>query len=162
MIFPDAWEHYLAAIPAEEHEDLMSAYHRRLTSDDEATRRAAAKAWSIWEASTSFLTPRSEHVQHASGDDFSLAFARIECHYFTNGGFFEQEEQILNNVDKIRHIPTVIIQGRYDVVCPMQSAWELHKKWPEADFRVIGDSGHSACEISITSELIAATDRFAG
>ena len=110
-IFPDAWEHYLAAIPEAEHGDLMAAYYKRLTSDDPATRLAAAQAWSVWEASTSFLLQKPEYIDHAADDEFSLAFARIECHYFVNGGFFEREEQLLEEVDRIRNIPTVIVQG---------------------------------------------------
>jgi proline iminopeptidase len=161
-IFPDAWEGYLAAIPKEERGDLMAAYHRRLTSDDRATRLAAAKAWSIWEASTSFLRPSADYVSHAGEDDFATAFARIECHYFMGGGFFEQEDQLLRDVGKIRHIPGVIVQGRYDVVCPMMSAWELHRAWPESTLHVVEDAGHSAYEPGIVHHLIEATDRFRG
>jgi proline iminopeptidase len=159
-LFPDAWDKYLAAIPKEEHGDLMRAYYKRLTSDDPAVQQRAAKAWSIWEASTSFLYQNQEYVTQAGEDEFALAFARIECHYFVNGGFFERETQLLDDVDKIRKIPAVIVQGRYDVVCPMMSAWELHRAWPEADLEVIPDAGHSAFEPGIVHELILATDRF--
>ena len=159
-IFPDAWEHYLAAIPEVEHGDLMSAYYRRLTSADEDVRKAAARAWSIWEGSTSFLLPDPNHIAHTGEDDFAVAFARIECHYFVNGGFFEVDGQILGDVDKIRHIPGVIVQGRYDVVCPMRSAWDLHRAWPEAELKVIGNAGHSANEVGNTHELVVATDKF--
>jgi proline iminopeptidase len=158
-IFPDTWEQYLAAIPPEEHGDLLSAYHRRLTSSDPATQLAAAKAWSIWEGSTSFLYQNPEYIDRCGGEKFSIAFARIECHYFANKGFFEHDDQLLRDVGKIRHIPTVIVQGRYDVVCPMQSAWDLHRAFPEADFRVAPDAGHSAFEPGILHELISATDR---
>ncbi|UQA62681.1 prolyl aminopeptidase [Polyangium aurulentum] len=158
-IFPDAWEQYLAAIPPEEHGDLLSAYHRRLTSPDVAVQTAAAKAWSIWEGSTSFLLQNPDYIDRCGGEKFSLAFARIECHYFVNKGFFEHDDQLLRDVGKIRHIPTVIVQGRYDVVCPMKSAWDLHRAFPEADFRVAPDAGHSAFEPGILHELISATDR---
>lgn len=160
-LYPDAWEAYLAAIPAAEHGDLMSAYHRRLTSNDAAVRLAAARAWSVWEGSTSFLLQDRGHISGSAEDEFALAFARIECHYFVNGGFFEHDDQLLRNVDRIRHIPTVIVQGRYDVVCPARSAWDLHRVWPEADLRIIADAGHSALEPGITHELVEATDRYA-
>ena len=160
-MFPDAWEPYLAQIPEAERGDLIGAYHRRLTSEDAEVRTAAARAWSVWEASTSFLRQNAEYIAHAAGDEFALAFARIESHYFVNRGFFAHENQLLEGVDRIRHIPAVIVQGRYDVVCPMQTAWELHRAWPEADFRVVPDAGHSAYEPGILHELVSATDRFA-
>jgi len=159
-IFPDTWEGYLAAIPPEEHGDLMAAYYKRLTSDDAQVRLRAARAWSIWEASTSFLLQSREYMSHAGEDEFALAFARIECHYFVNGGFFEVEDQLLRDVPKIRHIPAVIAQGRYDVVCPMMSAWDLHRAWPEAKLEIVPDAGHSAYEPGIVDVLIEATDRF--
>ena len=159
-IYPDAWESYLEPIPEGERHDLMAAYYRRLTHEDKAVRQQAAKAWSVWEGSTSALLTNPDLVAKCSGDDFSLAFARIECHYFTNGGFFETDGWLLDNVGKIRHIPAVIVQGRYDVVCPMQTSWELHRRWPEADYHIIPDAGHSALEPGICSELIKATDRF--
>ncbi len=159
-IFPDAFEPYRDHIPPAERSDLMGAYQRRLTSDDAATRLAAARAWSTWEASTSFLRQKTDYVLHASDEDFALAFARIENHYFVHGGFFERENQLLEDVDAIRHIPAVIVQGRYDVVCPMQSAWELHRAWPEAELRIVEDAGHSAFEPGIVHELVLATDRF--
>lgn len=159
-LFPDAWEKYLAAIPEAERGDLMRAYYKRLTGDDPAERKRAAQAWSVWEASTSFLHQDLTHVDHAAEDDFALAFARIECHYFVNGGFFETESQLLDNVDKIRNIPAVIVQGRYDVVCPAMSAWDLHRAWPEARLEIIPDAGHSAYEPGIVDELVRATDAF--
>lgn len=161
FIFPDAWEAYLAPIPPEERDDLVNAYYRRLTSSDADVRTAAAKAWSIWEGSTSKLI-QDPALKDKFGDaEFAAAFARIECHYFVNGGFFEPADQLLRNVDRIRQIPAVIVQGRYDVVCPMISAWELHQAWPEAEFIVVPDAGHSVTEPGITDELIKATDRFA-
>ncbi len=159
-IFPDAWEHYLGAIPEVEHGDLMSAYYRRLTSENPDVQKAAARAWSIWEGSTSYLIQDLEHIAHTGEDDFAVAFARIECHYFVNGGFFEIDGQILRDVHKIRHIPAIIVQGRYDVVCPMRSAWDLHKAWPESRLRVVSDSGHSGNETGIINELVQATDGF--
>jgi proline iminopeptidase len=161
-IFPDAWEAFLAPIPVVERADLISAYYRRLTSTDAATRVAAAKAWSIWEGSTIFLFQDPAHIASTGEDEFALAFARIESHYFVHGGFFASDDQLLRNVEKLRKIPAVIVQGRYDVVCPVRSAWDLHRAWPEADLRIVPDSGHSAFEPGIAHELISATDRFAG
>ncbi|MCY1012954.1 prolyl aminopeptidase [Nannocystis pusilla] len=160
-LFPDAWERFLAPIPAAERGDLMKAYHKRLTSDDAAVRLEAARAWSVWEASTSYLRVNSEQIERAGEDEFSLAFARIEAHYFVHRGFLERDNQLVENVPRIRNIPTVIVQGRYDVVCPPQSAWDLHRAWPEADLRIVDDAGHSAFEPGILHELVAATDRFA-
>ena len=161
-IYPDAWEAYLAAIPEVERGDLMGAYYRRLTSSDSAVRLAAAKAWSVWEGSTSFLLPSADYIASTSGDDFALAFARIECHYFVHGGFLESDDQLLRDAHRLKKIRAVIVQGRYDVVCPLRSAWDLHRAWPEADLRIVPDAGHSALEAGITHELIEATDRFAG
>jgi proline iminopeptidase len=161
-LFPDAWESYLAAIPEAERGDLMSAYYRRLTSADPKVRVEAARAWSVWEAATSHLYQDPAHIASSGEDEFALAFARIECHYFVHGGFFEHDDQLLRNVDRIRQIPAVIVQGRYDVVCPMRSAWDLHRAWPEADLRIVPDAGHSALEPGIAHELLEATDRFRG
>ncbi|HET6432160.1 prolyl aminopeptidase [Dyella sp.] len=160
-LYPDAWETYLGAIPEAERGDLMSAYHRRLTSDGAATRIAAARAWSVWEGATSFLWQDQGHIDSSAEDEFALAFARIECHYFVHGGFFEHDDQLLRNVGRIRNIPATIVQGRYDVVCPIRSAWDLHRAWPEADLRIVQDAGHSAFEPGILHELVEATDRFA-
>lgn len=160
-LFPDAWEGYLAPIPAEERGDLVAAYYKRLTSDDAAIRQAAAKAWSVWEASTSKLIPDTGLVERFGEGSFADAFARIECHYFINGGFFDNPNQLIDNVGTIRHIPTVIVQGRYDVVCPMVSAWELYRAWPESELIIVEDAGHSATEVGITSALVEACDHFA-
>jgi proline iminopeptidase len=159
-LFPDAWDDYLKAIPQAEHGDLISAYHRRLTSTDQATRLAAARAWSVWEGATSFLYQDPGHIASSSEDLFALAFARIECHYFVNAGFFDVDGQLLRDVHRLRDIPTVIVQGRYDVVCPPRSAWDLHRAWPQADLRIVPDAGHSAFEPGNTHELIVATDGF--
>jgi proline iminopeptidase len=159
-LFPDAWEGYLAPIPAEERGNLLAAYHKRLTSPDPEVRSAAARAWSVWEGRTSCLLPNAELIAKTAGDEFAVAFARIECHYFVNGGFFAKDSQLLDEVGRIRHIPTVIVQGRYDVVCPAESAWALHRAFPEADLRIVPDAGHSAMEPGIVHELVEATDRF--
>lgn len=159
-LFPDAWENYLHPIPVEERHDLITAYYKRLTSPDPTVRLAAARAWSVWEASTSKLILDPNLQQKFSESQFADAFARIECHYFVNKGFFEAEDQLLINCDRIRHLPTVIVQGRYDVVCPMTSAWELHQALPQAEFVVVPDAGHSMSEPGIRSALIEVTDRF--
>ena len=160
-IYPDAWEEYLKPIPLEERDNLLSAFYKRLTSDDKQVRLAAAKAWSVWEASTSKLIPSIASKQRFGMAEFAEAFARIECHYFVNKGFFDRENLLLENIARIRHLPGVIVQGRYDVVCPMKTAWELHQIWPEAEFIVIPDAGHSVSEPGIKDALIEATDRFA-
>ncbi len=159
-LFADAWEDYEKPIPHAERGDMVRAYYKRLTSNDEAVRQDAARAWSVWEARTSNLYVKPEVVEKMGGDAFALAFARIECHYFINEGWLAGDKALLKNVDKIRNIPGVIVQGRYDVVCPMESAWALHRAWPEADLHVVGDAGHSAFEPGIAHELIEATDRF--
>ncbi len=160
-IFPDAWQPYLEHIPADERHDMMGAYQKRLLSDDKQVQLAAAERWSVWEGSTCHLYPDLKHIEETADPEFALAFSRIENHYFMNHGFFSHENQLLDEVDKIRHIPTVIIQGRYDVVCPMQTAHDLHAVFPEAELIVVPDAGHSAFEPPIASELVKATDRFA-
>ena len=159
-IFPDAWEEYVKPIPCEERGDLVGAYYRRLTSEDPAERVAAAKAWSTWEGGTSYLLQNPDYLAATGADEFALAFARIECHYFVHRGFFLRDDQLLHNIHKLKNIPGVIVQGRYDVVCPARSAWDLHRAWPEADLRIVPDCGHSAFEPGIAHELIEATDRF--
>jgi proline iminopeptidase len=150
----------LEPIPPEERGDLVRAYHRRLTSDDPEVRARAARAWSVWEGTTSKLFVNQELVRRFGEERFAEAFARIECHYFLNGGFLDPPDQLLRNVGRIRSIPAVIVQGRYDVVCPMVSAWDLHRAWPEAELRIVPDAGHSATEPGTIHELIEATDRF--
>lgn len=159
-LFPDAWEKYLAPIPEVERGDIMSAYHRRLTSEDEGVRLAAAQAWSIWEASTSFLLQDEDFINSHEDAHFALSFARIENHYFVNGGFFEVEGQLLRDAYKLKGIPGVIVHGRYDVVCPIANAWDLHKVWPEAKLIISPTSGHSAFEAENASALIEATDSY--
>ena len=159
-LFPDEWEKFLAPIPREEHGDLIAAYYRRLTGADEGAKLEAARAWSMWEGATLSLLPNPGRVSNFGSDRFAEAFARIECHFFINGGFLETENWLLENVGRIRDIPGVIVQGRYDVATPVRSAWDLHKAWPEADFRIVADAGHAISEPGILHELLEATDRF--
>ena len=160
-IFPDAWEAYVAPIPPRERGDMMQAYYKRLTSKDRRVRLRAARAWSIWEGTTSKLFVDPKVVKRFGGGKFADAFARIEAHYFVNKGFFERDDQLLRGAKKIRSIPGVIVQGRYDVVCPIRSAWDLHRAWPEARLVVVPDAGHSMTEPGIRSALIEETARFA-
>jgi proline iminopeptidase len=160
QIFPDAWEGFLAPIPPGERHDMIAAYHRRLTSPDRAVQVEAARAWSIWEGTTISLLPDPARIAKFGQDDYAIAFARIECHYFVNAGFFERDDQLIADVGRIRHVPGVIVQGRYDVVTPMRTAWDLLAAWPEADFRLVADAGHADTEPGITREIVGATDRF--
>ncbi len=160
-LFPDLWESYLAPIPEEERDDLIGAYARRLESPDRDVRLEAARAWSVWEGSTITLRPNPVLREHHADEDYALAFARIENHYFHNKGFFAPQ-QLIEGAERIRHIPGVIIQGRYDVCTPMRTAYDLHRAWPEAGFHVIDDAGHAFSEPGILDQLIEATDRFAG
>jgi len=159
-LYPDRWEDYVAPIPPAERGDLMRAFHRRLTGPDPGAALAAARAWAVWEGATSYLVANEDDVRNWGEDAFALAVARIECHYFVNGGFLQRESQLLDGVGRIRHIPAVIVQGRHDVVCPMFTAWDLHRAWPEAEFEVVADAGHSAFEPGNTDALVRATDRF--
>jgi proline iminopeptidase len=160
-LFPEAWEEYLAVIPEAERGDMMAAYHRRLTSSDAETRMAAARAWSVWEGSTSKLRPDPKVIERFGGDSFAEAFARIECHYFVNGAFLRSDTQLLDEASRIAHLPGVIVQGRYDVVCPAKSAWDLHRRWPASRLQIVGDAGHSITEPGIVEALVQATDAFA-
>ncbi|MFM6929411.1 MAG: prolyl aminopeptidase [Bdellovibrio sp.] len=157
-IFPDVWDEYLKPIPENERHDMVSAYYKRLTHTDSHIRLEAAKAWSKWEAATSRLFVDKTAIDEFDDPEFALSFARIECHYFTNNAFFETNNWLLENIQKIRHIPGFIVQGRYDVVCPATSSWELHKAWPEAQYTIIPDAGHAAAEPGTRSALIEATD----
>ena len=159
-IYPDLFETYIAEIPEAERDDVIAAYYKRLTSDDEDVRLSAARAWSVWEGSTSKLISDPDSIARFDEPHLALSLARIECHYFVNGAFFETDNWLIENVDRIRHIPAVIVQGRYDVVCPIMSAWALHVAWPEADFHIIQDAGHAVSEPGIVSALVEATDRF--
>jgi proline iminopeptidase len=160
-LFPDVWESFVAPIPVAERHDFVAAYHKRLTGDDVQEKLACARAWSQWEGSTLSLRPNPGTVESFGADKFALAFGRIESHYFVNNGFFEMDGQLIAGAAKLRHIPCVIIHGRYDVITPLETAWALHKAWPEAAFEVIPDAGHTATEPGITDALIRATDRFA-
>ena len=159
-MFPDLWEEYLKPLSPDERKDCISSYYKRLTSDDRGVLLEAARAWSIWEGALSYMQQNRDYVKRFGDLTFAAAFARIECHYFVNGGFLDRPEQLLEDVGRIRHIPAVIVQGRYDVVCPARSAWDLHKAWPEADLRIVTMAGHSAFEPEISRELVMATDRF--
>jgi len=159
-IFPDHWQHFLAPIPKGERDDLLNAYYRRLTGENKTEALAAAKAWSVWEGTVCTLLPNQAVAAHFAGDQMALALARVECHYFVNSGFME-EGQLLTNIDRVRNIPAVIVHGRYDIVCPSVSAWELSQAWPEAELKIVPDAGHSAFEAGNVHELINATDKFA-
>ncbi|ORY79372.1 Alpha/Beta hydrolase protein [Leucosporidium creatinivorum] len=162
FLFPDYWDEFLAPIPEAERGDMVAAYYKRLTGDDEKVRAEAGRAWSTWEMATSRLIVDPNYIKKADAPGFADAFARIESHYFVNEGFMPQGELLKKeNIDKIRHIPTVIVQGRYDVVCPMTTAWQLHKAFPEAEFIVIPDAGHSAIEAGTEAALVKATNSFA-
>lgn len=160
-LYPDAWETYRDHIPADERHDMLTAYYKRITSTDKAVQLAACKAWSVWEGATSKLLPDAAFTAGYGTDAFATAFARIECHYFYNKGFFDRDDYLLHHADKIRKIPGIIVQGRYDVVCPMISAWDLHRVWPEAELVIVPDAGHSAFEFGNSKALVAATDRYA-
>ena len=161
-LFPDAWAGLVAPIPEAERDDLVAAYHRRLTGDDRATRVEAARAWSIYEATTAHLLRNEGFIEKVRNDDFADAFARIETHYFVNRGFLERDDQLLEGVGRIRHIPAVIVHGRYDALCPVETAWDLHLAWPEAQLEIVPDAGHSAFEPGNIDALVRATDRFGG
>jgi proline iminopeptidase len=160
QIFPDQWERYFNFIPADERHDFVTAYYKRLTSPNEDLRLQAARIWSQWEAATSKLFIDPKLIDAFEDPTHALQFARIECHYFTNNAFFKTNNWLLENVEKIRQIPTVIIQGRYDVVCPAKSAWELHRAFPESQLHLIADAGHSAHEPGLKAKLIEASDLF--
>lgn len=155
-LFPDQWRDFLAPIPEVEHGDLLAAYHRRLIGDDEVARMAAAKAWSLWEAQTATLRPSPSVVNHFADPFVATSLARIECHYFVNHAFLEPDE-LLNRAGVLSDIPGIIIHGRYDVVCPVDQAWDLHQAWPQAQLQIVGDAGHAASEPGIAAALVEAT-----
>lgn len=160
-LYPDLWEHYIRPIPEAERSDLLSAFYHRLTHAAPHIRLEAAKAWSVWEGSTCKLLPNSEVIQAFEADDHALAMARIECHYFYHNCFFTKENQLLADINRIRHIPTWIIHGRYDVVCPVKNAWDLHQVFPEAQLTIVPDAGHAFDEPGILTALLDATDQVA-
>lgn len=159
-LYPDQWEAFVAPIPLVERRSMVRAYYKRLTSPNKKTAIRAARAWSIWEAATSHLRTDPDEVAKWSRPRQATAVARIECHYFLHRGFFRRDGQLLDELPRIRRIPAVIVQGRYDVICPMRSAWDLHRAWPEAELRVVDDAGHSAFEPGTARELVRATDKF--
>ncbi|GAA5932452.1 uncharacterized protein JCM15063_001229 [Sporobolomyces koalae] len=159
-LFPEYWDDYIKPIPENERSDMISAYYKRLTSEDSAVRAEAGRAWSRWEMATSRIEIDDKYLERADEPGFADAFARIECHYFINAGFFPQDGHLLSKseMDKIRHIPTWIVQGRYDAVCPARTAWDLHKAFPEAHFEIV-TAGHSSAETAIERKLIDATEQ---
>ena len=159
MLFPDAWQRFCAPIPEAERGDMMAAYHKRLTHSDRRIQAEAAAAWSQWEGDTISIRGPEARPSKFNEIDFAIAFARIECHFFANGGFFKEDNWILNNIDKIRGIPGWIVQGRFDVVTPMDSAWRLKTAWPEASFDIVWDAGHASTEPGIVDGLVRATDQ---
>jgi len=160
-MFPDKWERFVAPIPVEERGDMIAAYRKRLTGNDHAARIEAARAWSQWEGETITLLPDPETSDPFGQDDYALAFARIENHYFVHGGWL-RERQLLDEARKLKGIPGVIVHGRYDMPCPARYAWELHKAWPDAEFFLVEGAGHAYSEPGILDRLIYATDKFAG
>jgi proline iminopeptidase len=159
MLFPDAWERFVAPIPPAERDDLLTAYHKRLTAPDRRVQAQAAAAWSQWEGDTLSLRGPQARPAKFNEVDFAIAFARIECHFFVNNGFFPEDSWILKNIKAIRGIPGWIVQGRFDVVTPMESAWTLKNAWPEARFEIIWDAGHASTEPGIVDALVRATDQ---
>jgi proline iminopeptidase len=159
-LFPEAWEAYLAPIPGDERHDLVAAYYRRLTGSDEVVQIACAKSWSQWEGAALSLLPDPQRVDDFGDPHFAVAFARIESHYFYHGAFLERDDQLIANAHRLRHIPGAIVQGRYDIVTPFETAYDLHKAWPEAAFMVIPDAGHAMSEPGITDALIKLTEQF--
>ncbi len=159
-LYPDAFEKFLAPIPPAERHDMVGSYYKRLTGPDEKVRLEAARAWSVWEASTSHLYQDAESIQHYEDPQVAIAFASIECHYFVHKTFMPTPNYLIEQTPAIRHIPTRIVQGRYDVICPVTSAWELKKALPQADLRIVPDAGHSITEPGILSELVRATEDF--
>lgn len=160
QIFPDLWEKYLEPIPVNERKELVSAFYRQLTHADEQVRLRAAKAWSGWEGGTVHLVPDPETVGRFTADDMAVALARIECHFFMNNSWFKTDNWLIENVGKIKKIPAVIVHGRYDVVCPVKNAFDLHRAWPEAELKIVPDAGHAVDEPGILRALIAATENF--
>jgi proline iminopeptidase len=159
-MYPDAFEAYLEPIPEQERGDMIAAYYKRLTGEDKEAQLEAARAWSVWEGSTLSLLRNETREKRFASPDYALAFARIECHYFMNNGFFERDDQLIANAHLLKEIPGVIVHGRYDVVTPLKSAWELSKAWPGADLRIVPDCGHAMTEPGIVHELVSATRRF--
>jgi proline iminopeptidase len=159
MMFPDAWARFCAPIPVAERGDMMAAYHKRLTSPDRRVQAEAAAAWSQWEGDTISIRGPEARPSKFNEIDFAIAFARIECHFFVNGGFFDAPDWLIDNAARLRNIPGWIVQGRFDVVTPMESAWRLKTAWPNARFEVVWDAGHASTEPGIVDALVRATDQ---
>ncbi len=159
-ILPEAWESFVQPIPVEERGDMIAAYHARLTGDQAQVKLACARAWSMWEGAALSLLPDPGRVAAFGQPDYATAFARIECHYFINHGFFESDGQLIERAHILRDIPCTIVHGRYDICTPAFIAWDLHRAWPEAELRIVPDSGHAMTEPGIIAELVAATERF--
>jgi len=159
-LFPDYWQDFLSPIPLEERDDLMQAFYRRLTGNDQIAQMHAAKAWSCWEGRTATLRPNHNVVERFADAHRALSMARIECHYFVNQAFLEPD-QLLRDMPKIAHLPGIIVHGRYDAICPLDNAWALHQVWPNSELQIIRDAGHSAAELGITDALIRATGEIA-
>jgi proline iminopeptidase len=160
FVFPDVWQQFLEPIPAEERDDLVAAYYRRLCGSCDSDQVRAACAWSGWEAAASTLLPDVDRQDRFARAEFAVPFARVECHYIYHGGFFRQPDQLLDGVECLRRIPAQVIQGRYDMVCPMTTAWDLHQRWPEAGFEVVDNGAHSSFEPAMVDAIVRATDRF--
>ncbi|OEO27465.1 prolyl aminopeptidase [Pseudomonas sp. J237] len=159
-MFPDFWQDYVAPIPVDERGDMIQAFYKRLTGLDQIAQMHAAKAWSTWEGRTATLRPNPQVVERFSEAHRALSIARIECHYFVNNAFLEPN-QLLNNMPNIAHLPGIIVHGRYDVICPLENAWELHQAWPNSELQIIRDAGHAASEVGTTDALVRAADQIA-
>lgn len=159
-MFPDFWQDYVAPIPVDERGDMLQAFYKRLTGPDQIAQMHAAKAWSTWEGRTATLRPNPQVVERFSEAHRALSIARIECHYFVNNAFLEPN-QLLNNMPNIAHLPGIIVHGRYDVICPLENAWELHQAWPNSELQIIRDAGHAASEVGTTDALVRAADQIA-
>lgn len=160
FMFPDAWDEYIKPIPSAQRGDIMSAYYRYLTGDDKEKQIECARAWSLWEMTTCKLFVSESQLARAESDDFAISFARIECHYFVHAGFFKEDGQLIKNATLLKDIPGTIVQGRYDLVCPPKTAWDLHKAAPHFDFHFVPDAGHSCSEPGIIDMLVRATDKY--
>lgn len=160
FVFPDAWQQFVRAIPPDERNDMVKAFYNRLAEDGHPGQAETAKAWSKWEASASSLYPDADRIGRFGTEEFAVPFARVECHYVHHNGFFHHPDELLGGVERIRHIPASIVHGRYDMVCPMMTAWELHQRWPEAEFEVVAAGGHSAFDTAMIDAVVRATDRF--
>jgi proline iminopeptidase len=160
-LYPEAYESFARLIPEADRGDIISAYYKRLTDPDPRVHIEAARTWSIWEGSTLALLPDAERIRSFGQERYALAFARIECHYFVHRGFLDRDDQLLRDADRLANIPGRIVHGRYDVVTPLRSAWDLHKAWPQAELRIVADAGHAMTEPGNIHELISATREFA-